>query len=202
MGVGMYAQLWPLVLTIAMAAGYFLKQFVWPAAATRKHEQLRLDWLQSLTTTAHTEVLGVQTIRNSLMSCTMTATTATLAFMGGVSLLHGDWAALGDVQRQHALHLHALAVLLLLGLAFVTSMLAARQWHHAGFVVGMPVDSPQRQQWLQVGQTSLCRAGRYYAASVRLMMWCVPLLLVGLFPRAGLASAGLLLAVLLLGIDR
>lgn len=147
--VGMYAQIWPLVLTIAMVAGYFLKQFFWPAPATRKHEQLRLDWLQSLTTTAQTEVLGVQTIRNSLMSCTMTATTATLAFMGGVTLLHGD--VLAQVERQHILYWHALAVLLLLGLAFITSMLAARQWHHAGFVVGMPVASPQRQQWLGGG---------------------------------------------------
>ena len=198
--VGMYAQIWPLVLTIAMVAGYFLKQFFWPAPATRKHEQLRLDWLQSLTTTAQTEVLGVQTIRNSLMSCTMTATTATLAFMGGVTLLHGD--GLAQVERQHILYWHALAVLLLLGLAFITSMLAARQWHHAGLVVGMPVASPQRQQWLAVGQTSLRRAGRYYAASVRLMMWCVPMLLVGLFPVVGLVSAGLLLVLLLLGIDR
>ena len=72
----------------------------------------------------------------------------------------------------------------------------------AGFVVGMPVASPQRQQWLEVGQTSLRRAGRYYAASVRLMMWCVPMLLVGLFPVVGLVSAGLLLVLLLLGIDR
>ena len=46
------------------------------------------------------EVLGVQTIRNSLMSCTMTATTATLAFMGGVTLLHGD--GLAQVERQVA----------------------------------------------------------------------------------------------------
>lgn len=196
----MHEQLWPLWLTLALAGVYFVKQCCWPAAATRKHDLLRQDWLASVSTTPGTEVLGIQTIRNSLMSCTMTATTATLAFMGGVTLLHGD--GLAQVERQHILYWHALAVLLLLGLAFITSMLAARQWHHAGFVVGMPVASPQRQQWLEVGQTSLRRAGRYYAASVRLMMWCVPMLLVGLFPVVGLVSAGLLLVLLLLGIDR
>ncbi len=198
----MYAQSWPLLLSMAMAGIYFLKQWRWPAAATRKHEQLRLDWLQALAEQGSTEVLAVQTIRNSLMSCTMTATTATLAFMGGVTLLHGDWASRNLQAQQTILYLHALAVLMVLGLAFITSMLAARQWHHAGFVAGMPVGSPQRAQWLEVGQTSLRRAGRYYAASVRLMMWCVPLLLVGLFPWAGLTCAALLLALLMLHIDQ
>lgn len=81
-------------------------------------------------------------------------------------------------------------------------MLAARQWHHAGFVAGMPIDSPQRQQWLDVGQRCIRRAGHYYALSVRLLMWCVPVLLVGILSWVGVLAALGLLMVLALGIDR
>lgn len=198
-------QLWPVGLTVVLALVYFVKQWWWPAAATRQHEQLRSDWLLSVSATPGTEVLGVQTIRNSLMSCTMTATAATLAFMGGVSLLYNSWERpVPEAEQIQALQqmLSMFAVLVLLGLAFITSMLSARQWHHAGFVAGMPVGSPQRQQWLPLGQKCLRRAGHYYALSVRLLMWCVPLVVVGLLAWAGVAAATLLLTLLWRGMDR
>lgn len=193
---------WPLWITLALAAVYFVKQWCWPAAATRKHDQLRHDWLQAVSATAGTEILGVQTIRNSLMSCTMTATTATLAFMGGISLLYGNWAqGLTAVHKEVFLQ-HVLAVLVLLGLAFITSMLAARLWHHAGFVAGMPTGSPARQHWLPQGQLFLRKAGHFYALSVRFLMWCVPVAMVGVFAWAGLIAAVFLMLVLWQGIDR
>lgn len=194
-------RLWPVGLTLSLALIYFAKQWFWQAPATRQHEQLRLDWLLSLSATPGTEVLGVQTIRNALMSCTMTATAATLAFMGGVSLLYSSWpppaAALPTPTR-----LSLLAILVLLGLSFIFSLLSARQWHHAGFVAGMPVGSAQRQHWLPVGHTCLRKAGHYYALSVRLLMWCVPLVVVGLFAWVGLIAALVLLILLCLGLDR
>lgn len=201
----MHEQLWPLWLTLALAGVYFVKQCCWPAAATRKHDLLRQDWLASVSATPGTEVLGIQTIRNSLMSCTMTATAATLAFMGGVSLLYSNWAQAGAKADPATFVPHVLgllAVLVLLGLSFITSMLSARQWHHAGFVAGMPVGSSQRQQWLPLGQQCLRRAGHYYALSVRLLMWCIPVAVVGLFAWAGVIAAMLLLVVLWQGIDR
>ena len=196
------APLWPTWVTLGLALAYFLKQWLRPAPATRQHDALRHDWLLAVSASKGTEVLAVQTIRNSLMSCTMTATTATLALMGGVTLLHSGWAQAAAAGRAEGFQLQALAVLVVLGLSFITSMLAARQWHHAGFVAGMPTDSPQRAQWLALGQASVGRAGRYYAFSVRLLMWCVPLLLVGLQPWLGLGAALALLLVLALGIDR
>jgi hypothetical protein len=201
-GYVLHAPLWPTWLTLVLALAYFLKQWLRPAAATRQHDALRQDWLIAVSASKGTEVLAVQTIRNSLMSCTMTATTATLALMGGVTLLHSGWAQAEAAGRADALQWQVLAVLVVLGLSFITSMLAARQWHHAGFVAGMPTESPQRQQWLVMGQNSIRRAGRYYAFSVRLLMWCVPLLLVGLQPWLGLAAALVLLWVLSMGIDR
>lgn len=198
----MHEQMWPLWLTLALALVYFVKQWCWPSAATRQHDQLRRDWLQSMSATPGTEVLGVQTIRNSLMSCTMTATAATLAFMGGISLLYSSWAQSASITTKTVFLQHVLAVLAVLGLSFITSMLSARQWHHAGFVAGMPVGSAQRQQWLPLGQLCLRKAGHYYALSVRLLMWCVPVAVVGLFAWPGVIAAALLLVVLWGGIDR
>ena len=198
----MHEQMWPLWLTLALALVYFVKQWCWPSAATRQHDQLRSDWLQSVSATPGTEVLGVQTIRNSLMSCTMTATAATLAFMGSISLLYSSWAQTVSLGNKSAFLQHVLAVLVLLGMAFITSMLSARQWHHAGFVAGMPVGSAQRQQWLPLGQQCLRKAGHYYALSVRLLLWCVPVAVVGLFAWPGVIAAVLMLVVLWRGIDR
>lgn len=198
----MYKSLWPMWITLGLALVYFVKQWLRPARATRLHDQLRQDWLQAVSNSKGTEVLAVQTIRNSLMSCIMTATTATLGLMGGVTLLHSGWGDALAAGRADVLQLHTLAVLVLLGLSFISAMLAARQWHHAGFVAGMPIDSPQRLQWLDVGQRSIRRAGNYYALSVRLLMWCVPVLLVGILPWIGLVAAVVLLIVLVTGIDR
>ena len=198
----MYESLWSLWVTLGLALLYFLKQWLRPARATRVHDQLRQDWLQAVSSQQGTEVLAVQTIRNSLMSCTMTATTATLGLMGGVTLLHSGWPEAVKAGHAEVLQWHTLAVLVLLGLAFISAMLAARQWHHAGFVAGMPIDSPQRQQWLDVGQRCIRRAGHYYALSVRLLMWCVPVLLVGILSWVGVLAALGLLMVLALGIDR
>lgn len=187
---------WQMWLSLVLVVLYCLKQWFWPAQVTLKHDQLRRDWLEVVTATAGSEVLGVQTIRNSLMSCTMTATAATLAFMGGVTLLYSAQTTSVHFQQ------HVLAVLVLLGLSFVMSMLAARQWHHAGFVAGMPTDSALRAQWLPLGQLCLKRAGHYYALAVRLLMCAVPVTLVGLYPYVGLAATLFLLLVLNAGIDR
>lgn len=201
----LHLQFLPVFLTLAIVAVYFFKQCWWPAPATRQHEQLRTAWLHSVSNTQGTEVLGVQTIRNSLMSCTMTATAATLAFMGGVSLLYNSWdQSVPEADQVQALHqmIAMFAVLVLLGLSFITSMLSARQWHHAGFVAGMPVGSTQRQQWLPLGEKCLRKAGHYYALSVRLLMWCIPMVVTGLFAWAGVIAATLLLVLLWQGMDR
>lgn len=191
-----------LVATHAMAAAYFVRRALSPAAATRAHERLRQDWMQAIAQHPGSEVLAVQTIRNSLMSCTMTATTATLAFMGGVTLLHSGWPDVPPASLHGGLPFwNALAVLVLLALTFLTSLLAARYWHHAGFVAGMPIASTERAHWQAHGQHCLVQAGRYYALSLRLLMWTAPLLLAGLHPLAGLPAGLVLLAALWSGLD-
>ncbi|HIV71665.1 MAG TPA: DUF599 domain-containing protein, partial [Candidatus Aquabacterium excrementipullorum] len=46
------------------------------------HARLRAEWLHALSTQVGSEILAVQTIRNSLMSSTLTASTAALGLMG------------------------------------------------------------------------------------------------------------------------
>ena len=193
--------------TAAIAGIYFVKQLLYPARATLTHDLLRKDWMQAVAMQRGTEVLAVQTIRNSLMSCTMTATTATLAFMAGVTMLHN--ATPGGLRQidfletfEHPMYWSALCVLVMLAMSFITSMLAARYWHHAGFVAGMPVESEERKHWQPHGIVCLTRAGRYYALSLRLMMWAAPVLLSGVVPWAGLIAAFVLLAVLSVRVDR
>lgn len=198
---------WPVLATAALALAYFLKQSLQPASATRAHDRLRQDWMQAVSAHKGTEVLAVQTIRNSLMSCTMTATTATLAFMGGVTLLHNGWPTGLPLEWRvpdagQLLFWNALLVLVMLALAFMASMLAARYWHHAGFVAGMPTESAERQRWQAHGVRCLTRAGRYYALALRLMMWTVPVLFAGVLPLGGLLAGCVLLAVLWLQVDR
>lgn len=188
---------WPVVVTLALAGGYLLKQWVWPARATRQHAYMRQAWLEGVSAAPGTEVLGVQTIRNALMSCTLTATTATLSFMGGISWLYRD-----QMVADAPIALHLLAVLALLALSLMACMLSARHWQHASFVAGMPVGSAVRTTWLPQGQRSLQRAGRYYALSVRLLLWCIPVLLTGLNAVWGLAAAVVVLLVLACGMDR
>lgn len=193
---------WPLWLTLIIVAGYTVKQTLWPAHATRQHDQMRRDWLLAITEQTGTEVLAVQTIRNSLMSCTMTATTATLAFMGCVTWLYSRWPQSLSEAQQATLEIHILAVMILLGLSFITSMLAARQWHHAGFVAGMPTTSHSRQKWLPAGFRAISLAGHYYAVSFRLLIWSAPVVMVGISALIGLAMTLLVLAIFYFGIDR
>ncbi|PZU38869.1 MAG: DUF599 domain-containing protein [Acidovorax sp.] len=193
------------LLTAALPLLYLVRHWAWAPSATRAHTRLRQEWFTAIAQHKGTEVLGVQTLRNSLMSCTMTATTATLAFMGGLTLTQGHWPSqwwhhgfppLGT--DQGLAFWNAFAVLVLLALAFLTSMLAARNYHHAGFVAGMPVESAARRSWQTLGERSLMRAGLYYSQSLRLMIWAVPLALFYIHSLLG-AAVGVALFVSMWG---
>jgi hypothetical protein len=58
--------------------------------------------------------------------------------------------------------------LVLLGLLFaslLSSAMALRYYNHAGFIVGMPMESEVRRHWSAVGTTYLRRAGLYTAGA-------------------------------------
>ncbi len=117
--------------------------------ARTAHASLREEWFAAVSAQPGSEILAVQTLRNSLMSATMTASTAVLGLMGTVTLaapsLH---ASLGEAQAG-AFHLTPrlaleLMLLALLFASLAASAMAVRYYNHVGFIAAMPVGSPAR----------------------------------------------------------
>jgi hypothetical protein len=170
------------------------------------HASLREDWFAAIRAQKGAELLGVQTLRNALMSASMTASTAALGLMGTVTLaapsLHASFSegavAVGAFTPRVALEL------VLVGLLFaslVSSVMAVRYYNHASFIVALPAESEVGAQWAGPGAAYVSKAGRLYSWSLRHLMLVVPILASILHPGAGPLAALLVVAVLS-GFDR
>jgi hypothetical protein len=166
--------------------------------ALARHAGLREEWFRAVSLQKGSELLAVQTLRNSLMSATMLASTAALALMGTVTLaapsLHGGLARPGP---RLVLELVLLALLFA---ALVSSMLAVRFYNHAGFIGGMPADSQARARWTGAGVRYVRRAGLLYGVGLRQLVLIVPVIATLLMPALG-PLAALLVAALLYALD-
>ena len=192
--------------TIAILLGYELS-FAWaerraPERVARSaHATMRVEWFLSVSAAQGSEVLGVQTLRNALMSATMVASTAALGLIGTVTIsassLHETFEAGTEILR--ALTPRLALELVLLGLLFaslVASVMAVRFYTHASFIVGMPVGSSERRRWSAVGAKYLRRAGILYSWALRHLVIIAPILASMLHPAAGPAAALVIVAVL------
>ena len=164
------------------------------------HAALREDWFNAVSQHAGSEILAVQTLRNSLMSATMTASTAVLGLIGTVTLvapsLHvsfGVEAALPSLTPRLVLEL---LLLTLLFSSLVCSAMAVRYYNHAGFISGMPVASEARQRWTPAGTAYVRRAGLLYSWGLRHLILVAPILASLLHPFAGPVAAVLVVVVL------
>jgi len=118
--------------------------------ARSAHATLRQDWFAAISAQKGSERLAVQTLRNALMSATMTASTAALGLIGTVTLaapsLHAGFGdAVGPASLTPRLALEPVLMTLLFA-SLVSSAMAVRYYNHAGFIGGMPVDSDARQR--------------------------------------------------------
>jgi hypothetical protein len=178
-----------------------------PAELARSaHASLREEWFAEVSAQRGSEILAVQTLRNSLMSATMTASTAVLGLMGTVTLaapsLHGSFAADGSLLPHLTTRLVLeLTLLALLFASLVSSAMAVRYFNHLGFIGGMPVESTGRKRWAATGQAYARRAGLLYAWGLRQLLMVAPILASMLHPFAGPIAALVLVAVLS-GFDR
>lgn len=192
--------------TVAILAVYELVLLVvqrrHPSRLARSaHAALRQDWFAAVSGQRGSEILAVQTLRNSLMSATMTASTAALGLMGAVTLsapsLH---ASLGDGFLLSARCTARLALeLVLIALLFaslVCSAMAVRYYHHAGFISGMPVESDERRRWSPIGSLYLRRAGLLYSWGLRHLLVVAPILTGIVYPWAGPVAAFIVMVVL------
>ena len=168
--------------------------------ARSAHAALREDWFNAVSQHAGSQLLAVQTLRNSLMSATMTASTAVLGLMGTVTLaapsLHlsfGEAAALPSVTPRLMLEL---LLLTLLFASLVSSAMAVRYYNHVGFISGMPVASEARQRWGPAGTAYVRRAGLLYSWGLRHLILVAPIVASLLHPFAGPVAAVIVVVVL------
>ena len=164
------------------------------------HAALREDWFVSVSARPGSELLAVQTLRNSLMSATMTASTAVLGLMGTATLLAPTLGAAGTAPLAARLALE-LVLLTILFASLVCSAMAVRYYNHASFVCSMPVESEARQRWSGAGASYIRRAGILYGLGLRHLLMVAPILAGMAYPLAGPVTA-LVVVAALLGFDR
>lgn len=169
--------------------------------ARSAHAALREEWFAAVSAHPGSEILAVQTLRNSLMSATMTASTAVLALMGAVTLAAPSLraslseAAAGEPAFTPRLTLE-LALLTLLFASLVCSVMAVRYYHHASFICAMPVGSACRQRWLATGTAYVRRAGLLYSWGLRHLVLVAPIVVFIVHPAAGPVAALAVVGVL------
>lgn len=168
--------------------------------ARARHASLREDWFLAVSAQNGSEVLAVQTLRNSLMSATMLASAAVLALMGTVTLaapsLHASFDSARGISDVSPRLILELLLLVLLFASLVSTMMAVRFYNHAGFIGGMPVDSAARKRWAHAGVRYVRRAGILYGIGLRQLILVVPIVAAILLPLAGPVSAVLVAGVL------
>lgn len=190
---------WALLLGLLIPLAYevwvtWLERRSPQRVARRAHALLRSEWVRALGDQPGFEIVAVQTLRNSLMSATISASTAALCMMGLVSLsgprLLGGLAVLRGAGAW-AVWLD-LALLVTLFASFVCSAFAMRYYNHAGFVVSLPAGSVPRQRHEALAVRYVEQAGVLYGWGLRCFLLAAPLLAALVAPLLmPLASAGL-----------
>lgn len=169
--------------------------------APAAHASLREQWFAAVSEQKGSEILAVQTLRNALMSASMTASTAALALMGTLTLaVPALREKLSGNPRWHATFepwlVMELILLALLFASLVSSVMAVRYYNHAGFIGGMPVGSDARKQWTPAGIAYVRRAGVLYGWGLRQLLLVAPVVAFILHPGAGPIAAVIVLGVL------
>lgn len=194
------------LITALLVAGYELR-LAWVRRtgsvriSRQAHASLREEWFDAISAAPGTEILAVQALRNSLMSASMTASTAVLGLMGSLtltapSLRSGLGALSGSVPVFTPRLAMELAVLVLLFASLVSSVMAVRYYTHASFIGSMPVGSAARERWAATGTAYVRRAGVLYSWSLRNLLLIVPPVGFIIHPYAGPPVALFAVAVL------
>lgn len=168
--------------------------------ARSAHASLREEWFAAVSSHPGSEILAVQTLRNSLMSATMTASTAVLGLMGAVTLAAPSLrSSLVDAGVGLAFTPRLALELVLMALLFaslVCSAMAVRYYNHASFICAMPVGSAPRQRWAASGAAYVRRAGLLYSWGLRHLVLVAPIVVFIVHPFAGPVAAFMAVMVL------
>lgn len=200
------AALVTVVILLVYEGALLLVQHKNPARLARSaHATLREEWFAAISRQPGSEILAVQTLRNSLMSASMTASTAALGLMGAATLaapsLNASFGTDAITEHFSARLALELTLMTVLFVSLVCSAMAVRYYNHAGFISSMPVASPERQHWAPTGRVYLRRAGLLYSWGLRHLLMVAPLLASIVYPLAGPVAA-VLVVIALMGFDR
>ena len=200
----------PAIATVTILVAYevalALGQRTRPERLARTaHAALREQWFAAVSAQQGSEILAVQTLRNSLMSATMTASTAALALMGTATLAASSLhSASGEAPGSQTFTARLALEFVLMAQLFaslLSSVIAVRYHNHAGFIGAMPVGSDARQRWRDAGTAYVRRAGILYSWGLRHLVLVAPILASLVHPWAGPVAALGVIAVLV-GLDR
>jgi len=181
----------------------FLKGRRNPARLSRTaHARLREQWFEAISRQPGSEILAVQSLRNSLMSAAMLASTAVLGLMGTVTLaapsLNATFGTTAGVPHLTARMTLELVLLGLLFASLVSSAMSVRYYNHVSFIGSIPVGSVERQQWHPTGVKYVRRAGILYSWALRHLILVAPILACLLHPFAGPLTSVLVVSLLYL----
>ncbi len=169
-----------ILLSVALLGGYEFRarhRSRTHPNARLSHARLRAAWVAEMSAQPGFEIVAVQTLRNSLMSATISASTAALALMGSISLSSAQWSAAAPLWHFPPEPRKVLEMLLVVTLfaSYLSSAMAMRFYNHAGFVMSIPVDSPVRVRLNPIALDHVHRAGLRYSWGLRLFLWVAPL---------------------------
>lgn len=142
------------------------------------HARMRVSWVAALSDKPGFEIVAVQALRNSLMSATISASTAALAMMGTITFAGRSVAELITGAGQGTItHRVVLEILLMLALfaSYVCSSMSMRYFNHVGFVMSMPAGSPARQPLNALASDYVERAGLLYSWGLRFFLMVAPI---------------------------
>lgn len=130
---------WPVALALLILAG----RFAWTLGksdASKHSIALRQAWVKRIFAAPGSEILAVQTVRNSMMAASLMATTAVLALMGVISIGHSRVTAPATlIEWLHgAGNVKLVLPLALLAACVVLFSKAVRLYHRAGYSLGLP----------------------------------------------------------------
>ena len=171
--------------------------------ARSAHAAIRSAWVKSVMSRPGTELLVIQTLRNSVMAASFMATTAVLAVSATFTLTgvgnteHTWWHTVQAANAASALLVTKLA--LLVGTFFVSFLflaMAVRFFNHTGYLITGETGAEDAGKRQALAIAYINRAGNYYSFGLRAFFTCAPVL-AGLFDTyLMLPATGVLLVVL------
>jgi uncharacterized membrane protein len=171
----------------------------------------RAAWVKAIMESGKADVLGVQTLRNSVMASSFMASTAILLLIGALSLTgsggHSSslWHALNVSGATTDAVLAWKLVFLVLDffIAFFCFAMAVRFYNHVGYMISVPAGGAQTPAPVSqaVATAYLNRAGLFYLLGIRSFFYSVPLVF-WMFGPTFMVAATVVLVAALFPLDR